>query len=384
MGKRKAKQKGEYNDHLDGERLADNTGIRTSLQEPPKSLAREVPPPPGLGDGGVSISVTGSASTSAAGPETTSQVLEAKSTASTANKPPKKPPLTHFLCIPLVGPETRPRLQEALEKLALDVEEKDLISNKAVRPVGTLHLTLAVMSLDAEGLERAGRVLQELDLRSLIPATEGSDISHSSVQETGQEKVAIPTSSGATEDAPTMTTASDPTPNTPIPPTTTTIIPTQGHPALISLDLKSLVPMQTPAKTSVLYAQPHDPTARLYPFTSALRSAFSAKDLIVEETRPLKLHATVFNTIYAKGGRGSGKGRGGKDGKGGRGKDKSWMKVDARELVEEWKDFVWAEGVEVDRVCICKMGAKKVWSGGSEGKGDVVDEVYEVVFERKI
>jgi activating signal cointegrator complex subunit 1 len=35
-------------------------------------------------------------------------------------------------------------------------------------------------------------------------------------------------------------------------------------------------------------------------------------------------------------------------------------------------------------VQICKMGAKKSWSGGAEGVGEVVDEEYEVVAEKGI
>jgi activating signal cointegrator complex subunit 1 len=30
------------------------------------------------------------------------------------------------------------------------------------------------------------------------------------------------------------------------------------------------------------------------------------------------------------------------------------------------------------------MGAKKIWSGGIEGEGEVVDEQYEVVCEKEI
>jgi activating signal cointegrator complex subunit 1 len=53
-------------------------------------------------------------------------------------------------------------------------------------------------------------------------------------------------------------------------------------------------------------------------------------------------------------------------------------------LIDRYKDFTWAEGVKIDRVQICKMGAKKIWSGGSEGEGEVLDEKYEAVFEKGI
>lgn len=56
------------------------------------------------------------------------------------------------------------------------------------------------------------------------------------------------------------------------------------------------------------------------------------------------------------------------------------MRFDATELVERYKDFVWAENVRIDRVQICKMGAKKIFNES----GEVVDEEYEVVGEKII
>lgn len=135
--------------------------------------------------------------------------------------------------------------------------------------------------------------------------------------------------------------------------------------------------MQTPQNTSILYATPHDPTARLYPFCTSLQSHFTQNAILVPDDRKLKLHATIVNTIYAKprgkaGGRGRGKGHGPDA--------KSWMRFDARGLMEAYEGFVWAKGVRLDRVQICKMGAREVVLGDGEG----VDERYEVVFEKAI
>jgi activating signal cointegrator complex subunit 1 len=60
------------------------------------------------------------------------------------------------------------------------------------------------------------------------------------------------------------------------------------------------------------------------------------------------------------------------------------MRFDARALIDSYKAFTWAKDVRIDRVQICKMGAKKVWSGGKDGEGEVVDEKYEVVCEKGI
>lgn len=78
------------------------------------------------------------------------------------------------------------------------------------------------------------------------------------------------------------------------------------------------------------------------------------------ETRPMKLHATVVNTIYARETK-SGKKRWGK-GSG---------KFDARELVERYKEFEWAREVRMEKVSICEMGAKQILEGEV-----VVDQVY--------
>jgi activating signal cointegrator complex subunit 1 len=55
------------------------------------------------------------------------------------------------------------------------------------------------------------------------------------------------------------------------------------------------------------------------------------------------------------------------------------MRFDASRLIERYRDFVWAQDVRVDKVQICKMGAKKIWSGE-----EVVDERYEVVYSKAI
>lgn len=161
-----------------------------------------------------------------------------------------------------------------------------------------------------------------------------------------------------------------------------------------------------------------------------MKEQFTARGFMVAETRPLKLHATVMNTIYAKPKRGRGRPKSAKikdglkhveqkisphhheqsssnaqhnedDGAStagsldgdqnqvppttgeGHGPDgKSWLRFDATRLINEYKGFVWARDVRVDRVCICEMGAKKIWSGGREGEGEVLDEQYTVVAER--
>ena len=88
---------------------------------------------------------------------------------------PKKPPLTHFLCLPLVTTSSRPLLEESLGRLKDEVEllHGDALGTeslrRAVRPLGTIHLTLGVMSLkEQDSLEKAVGLLKGIDLKQLL------------------------------------------------------------------------------------------------------------------------------------------------------------------------------------------------------------------------
>ena len=78
------------------------------------------------------------------------------------------------------------------------------------------------------------------------------------------------------------------------------------------------------------------------------------------DDRPLKLHATIVNTIYAKSGGRLGQGL---------------LRFDATEFVERFKDSVWAEDIRIEKIAICKMGAKKLFTPD----GKIVGEEYEMV-----
>ncbi|KAK8183900.1 AKAP7 2'5' RNA ligase-like domain-containing protein [Phyllosticta citribraziliensis] len=301
----------------------------------------------------------------------------------------KKPQLTHFLCIPLVTDASRPQLEASMARFRREVlgEEEGggerrgaydhgraaekstdgdtLRSNgeypaqtpgngdntthgtaatataaspfppSAVRPVGTLHLTLGVMSLrDDASMARAHELLRSLNLSSLLHS------STSTSQFANQPHLAHPPSE---------------TGNTP-------------HEPPLTLSLRGLHPMHSPTRTSILYAAPHDPTARLYAFASAVRDAFAP--LLVPDDRPLRLHATVVNTIYAKE-------RRGRAGGGGKKKSRDSGKFDAREVMQRFDGFVWAEGVRVEGVAVCEMGAREL----EEGRGVGYREAAGVGFE---
>jgi activating signal cointegrator complex subunit 1 len=90
-----------------------------------------------------------------------------------------------------------------------------------------------------------------------------------------------------------------------------------------------------------------------------LRNSFEKKGYLVPDDRPLKLHATIVNTIYAKAGH-----KGGGN-----------LRIDAQDLLEEWKDFVWAKDFPIEKLAICKMGAKKI----TNANGEIVGEEYEQI-----
>lgn len=332
-------------------------------------------------------------------------------------KPPaqKKPPLTHFLCLPLVTRDSKPQLQASVEKFrdivttkneqtASQVEEAGDDDNsksesitssvhpKAIRPVGALHCTLGVMSLDQNKLEEAKQLLRNLDISLMLQ--------HAASQE--HEQV-IATDAAAKEP---LVNSTDSPPKT----------------APLRIDLRGLVSMHAPQKTSILYSAPVDQTGRLYPFCLAVQEKFKESDFVVKDDRKLKLHATIVNTIYAKGRKPrpppkwkmnkqtttSGQGvlasemgqsvekaaiagdkaeeqttakkpeQGEVEGHGPNAN--APLKIDATAILERFKDFVWAESFVLDRIAICEMGAKKI----TNDEGTVVAEEYTEVASVKL
>lgn len=200
-----------------------------------------------------------------------------------------------------------------------------LTPSLAVRPVGTIHLTIGVMSFpNNEGLQKAVTLL-----KTLIPQQMLSDITAST-----------PTKQGGEARGP-------PAPLSPP----------------LSVTLKGLHTMHSVAKASVLYAPPLDEDGVLTKFCEKLRSTFQEAGVMIEDNRPLLLHATILNTIYIKGKNTS---------RGGKGKNREQLTIDARQILDRYNDYLWMEDVPVEKMAICRMGAKKQEDG---------DEAYEVEAE---
>lgn len=291
----------------------------------------------------------------------------------------KKPPLTHFLCLPLVTAASKPQLERSIRSFRDDVspdhseqigrvpgeptntqgshnQAGGQIHPKAIRPVGALHCTLGVMSLNEEKLDEAINVLKTIDIEQLMLGDAAA---------TGDRPVSDLDAASSND------------------------IEAKYHSTQpFTIDLKGLVSMHAPQNTSILYAAPQDPSERLYPLCLALQKIFKEKELLLPDDRKLKLHATLVNTIYAKGKK---KPQAKPDGNRnttpsqsapaeqpddrsqGHGPNaKAPLKIDAREVLEKYKDFAWAENFTLDRVAICEMGAKKK----TDPDGNAVGEEY--------
>jgi activating signal cointegrator complex subunit 1 len=258
--------------------------------------------------------------------------------------------LTHFLCIPLVTRSSRPQLARTLASFRDDVTGGTAlpvtVPEGAVRPVGTLHITLGVMSLGDEArLVRATEVLGGLKLGKILEGVRK--------QRRARMASVLAAISGGSEDAEVEGGQKG----------------KEGRAPTVEIAVRGLHSMQPrAAEAAVLYAAPVDEEGLLQGFCEEIRRVFVEEELVVEDGRPLLLHATILNTVYAKG-RNTQRSR-----KGG-GRNNSRLTIDARPILERYDDHVWAEGIALERVAICKMGAKAV-EGGEEG-----DEEYEVLAE---
>jgi len=257
--------------------------------------------------------------------------------------PKPRQPLTHFLCIPLVTASSRPHLARTVAAFREDITSPNsfAVPAGAVRPVGTLHLTLGVMSLaDEAKLAHAREVLGRLRLRDMLEE----------VRQKQRERVegALGKGKGKGKEVGGGEGGGG-----------------ESHPGVVKMALRGLHSMQKPAQATVLYTAPSDAEGLLQPFCEAVKEVFRQEGLVAEDGRALLLHATILNTIYVKGRRNNSRKRG-HHGK---------LTIDAEPILERYDDYIWAEDVGLEKVAICKMGARPI-EGGEEG-----DEEYEVVAE---
>lgn len=113
-----------------------------------------------------------------------------------------------------------------------------------------------------------------------------------------------------------------------------------SSPSPYTTSLAGLHTTRIPTSTSTLYASPSPPVSPLHALCQSLRELFLHAKLLVPESRPLLLHATVFNTLYcAK-------------------KPEKGKRINAKALMEKWEQGRWVGDMKAVRVAIWEMGAK--------------------------
>jgi activating signal cointegrator complex subunit 1 len=263
--------------------------------------------------------------------------------------PPHSPPIrpTHFLCLPLATSASRAELETSLSLFLAHIagptpQTPAGIPAQVVRPPGTIHLTLGVMSLlTQDRIDGALSLLQTLDLTAMLADSRPAAVSNvvgPGIAVRGQKE---------DEHGNKQMVSSVATPGAP-------------KPVGLRITLRGLVSMHDPVQTSILYAPPVDEDGSLYVFCNRLRSVFLDTGFLIPETRPLLLHASIVNTIYAQGGQ-----RGG----GRHGRKRTKMVIDARGLLETYKEKTWVNA-RLEKVAICRMGAQKIRDVHGRETGD--------------
>ncbi|KAF7177031.1 hypothetical protein CNMCM7691_004572 [Aspergillus felis] len=197
----------------------------------------------------------------------------------------KRPPLTHFLCLPLVNDISLPQLESSLSTFKAAIPsvshsdengsvqqqvsaERPLIPDGAVRPVGTLHLTLGVMSLPTkERLEEAIEFFHSLDLASIMH--EAEEIAKRSRR--SRKRSLSPRHQSDFTGAVGKQEESHPSRLEHEGDSASAIVPRSTY-APLTISLESLHALPRGRAATVLHAAPVDSTSRLYPFCVLLRN----------------------------------------------------------------------------------------------------------------
>ncbi|KAJ8291267.1 hypothetical protein OF846_005310 [Rhodotorula toruloides] len=224
---------------------------------------------------------------------------------------------THFLALPLTNtPRVVSQLADTLPLLRNALPPD--VPLQAMRPIGTIHLTLGALHLqNDEQLERAKRWLQEeVDVEEMLRrAGEAARVRREEEHMRDDKADAV-----------------------------------SLEPLVV--DLRSLKSMKhQPARSvAILYLSPSDPTNRLQAFAQALHDAAVDAGLMRKPDptrREVLLHATIVNTRYSSSGHRP-------------------TRYDFSSVISRFEEAVWATGVPINGVALCKMGAKPTEDGDAE------------------
>lgn len=377
-------------------------------------------------------------------------------------RPEKRPPLTHFLCLPLVNPTSLSQLESSVASFKADYRPvpvtnlpdastrhnaRAIIPEDAIRPLGTLHLTIGVMSLPTmTQLVEALRFFHSLDLAGLM--REAGRVA----TELRERRKSDMSRNAANNDPEFIRSRAS-------------VTGTSRNPDPMHVTLQSLHCLPRAKAATVLHAFPEDPTGRLHPFCLMLRDKFIEAGFIQNENqdrqnndkkvakddrphwesgiapkildpytvalnripkpRPLLLHATIVNTIYVRG-RPKAKPDAGHFKK--EKNNSRRLEIDARDISARYQNyyvdeartiprrgpptrseameetqnenkrgarpptkvspqypFVWAKDIPIDTVCICEMGARKLPLDSEDaGLNKRLGEKYTVIAQRSL
>ena len=285
---------------------------------------------------------------------------------------PPRARLTHFLCLPLVTSASRPQWQASLKKFQDDVNGvySSTLCPEMIRPPGTIHITIGVLSLPTPEREQAARaLLHGADVARCLRESIKLNNTETARNPLSNEETADEQKNSTHEVFPTLQNVGLPSTST-----TASTCPPPLFPLITSFS--SLQAMGSPTSTSILFAPPTDPESRIRQLCVSVQRIFQAANLMVQENRPLKLHATILNTIYApKSRRQPQEAELTTETQPKR--KKVWrkqFKFDSREILERYVGSEWAVDVRLEKLSLRRMGARKVVVDG-----ELEDQEYEEV-----
>lgn len=252
---------------------------------------------------------------------------------------PQRLGLTHFLAIPLVPPRSRSQSRDSFRCLWDDLAAID-VPTDAIRPLGYLHLSLDILlRLDTpEHVAKATEILQRFPIKQTPPTTHASSTSENLFR---HSSMALPSSN-------------DDTNSSMAPPglSVSGLFCTPGKEAE-TLSLSAIVYDATHRvgdwKLRIAHAYRaagFRPKSPLRPRDSQIRAATkNFLDSSVGTVRLMQIHRSA-ELVPCK-----------------------WKpeklinpclpSIDARGLLDRYKNHVWIENAPLERVSICKMGFQK-------------------------
>ena len=240
--------------------------------------------------------------------------------------------MTHFLCFPLLDQYSRPVLRESLGQLRRD--SKSVISESAFRPLGTLHISLGVLALShPRQFAYAKEFLSGLNIREMLKT--GMVYSDKGIQ-LGQgpmstkEHIHMGSSHGELQPLTvTLSSLHSPDPDA------------AAHRLSISaIDISGrLGPLWAAAKRVCGWADHSNPKPGHEGFKTtreaAASSVFSIQVVSVPSHRTDYIPSRIQPGKFHK---------------------KPGPMFDARKLIEQYENKVWAKDVRIGRLSVCRLG----------------------------